>query len=174
MALLYGRAGRLTAKNGGFRPGQIFFTAEMALKLVGLGLAGYLGDGMNRFDGFIVLVSLVELAAKLIGGDGFCATHVAGGGGFITVLRAARLFRIFRAARAWGALRDVLRAVGYALPKAAPLSIVLFLFMVRLLLLAARGARRCLPITQAKPQALGWWVRFSSTMQSGLGRRLVR
>ena len=46
MALLYGRAGRLTAQNGGSRPGQV----EMALKLVALGGAGHKNSYWVRLD----------------------------------------------------------------------------------------------------------------------------
>lgn len=35
-------------------------TAECCLKLLGYGLAGFLTDGMNIFDAFIVLLSLVD------------------------------------------------------------------------------------------------------------------
>lgn len=37
----------------------VFFTIEMALKLVALGVVEYISDGMNKFDGFIVLVRCV-------------------------------------------------------------------------------------------------------------------
>ena len=38
MALLHGRAGRLTAENGGFRPGQAAGVAALRRELVGAGL----------------------------------------------------------------------------------------------------------------------------------------
>ena len=33
----------------------------MFIKLIGLGFKEYISDGMNQFDGMIVLISLVEL-----------------------------------------------------------------------------------------------------------------
>lgn len=36
------------------------FVAEMFIKLLGLGLRGYLTDGMNQFDALIVIISLTE------------------------------------------------------------------------------------------------------------------
>jgi hypothetical protein len=38
MALLYGRAGRLTAKNGGFRPGQCYENEHLAVMGVSIGV----------------------------------------------------------------------------------------------------------------------------------------
>ena len=49
------------------------FLLEMLLKLFGLGVATYVADSMNIFDGAIVFSSLVELAL--------------GGGGMLSVLR---------------------------------------------------------------------------------------
>ena len=33
----------------------------MGLKILGFGIKGYVGDKMNLFDGFIVLLSMIEL-----------------------------------------------------------------------------------------------------------------
>ncbi len=40
----------------------IIFTVEMGLKILGLGLAGYFRDNMNKFDCLIVIISLIELS----------------------------------------------------------------------------------------------------------------
>ena len=45
MAFLYGRTGRLTAKNGGFRPGQGFKKYVLAAKGAD-GVPGWLGSGV--------------------------------------------------------------------------------------------------------------------------------
>jgi hypothetical protein len=68
------------------------FILEMALKLCGLGLKGYVADAFNVFDGVIVTLSIVE---KLIPGDG---------AGF-SVFRTFRLLRVFKLARSWTSLR---------------------------------------------------------------------
>jgi len=39
-----------------------FFIVEMIIKLIALGVIGYLNDKMNIFDGTIVILSIVELA----------------------------------------------------------------------------------------------------------------
>jgi hypothetical protein len=100
----------------------LFFAAEMVLKLIGLGILDYLADPWNQFDGFIVITSLYELI-KLTVSDG------KGGGGGLTVLRAGRLFRVFRLARSWAALKDVLHTVSLSFGSLLPLSIILGLFM---------------------------------------------
>ena len=41
------------------------FLIEMILKLIGLGVKNYVLDRFNLFDGFIVIVSLIELAVEL-------------------------------------------------------------------------------------------------------------
>jgi len=62
-----------------------FFALEMVIKLFGMGPFKYCADGFNCFDGFIVIVSMVELYALS-----------GGGGGALTVLRGFRLLRVFR------------------------------------------------------------------------------
>ncbi|MDA8531997.1 ion transporter [bacterium] len=103
----------------------IFFAFEMVLKWIALGLMDYFADGFNRFDSFIVATSLFELALAAI--DPVPVAHKSGG--FITVLRAGRLFRVFKLARAWTALKKVLNTVASSLGSLLPLSIILFLFM---------------------------------------------
>ena len=102
----------------------LFFLFEMILKLIGLGIVEYLADTFNQFDAFIVITSMIELISALTASD-----DDESGGGFITVLRAGRLFRVFKLARSWDALRKVLQTVTKTLPDLLPLSIILCLFM---------------------------------------------
>lgn len=82
---------------------QVFswlFTAEMIIKLAGLGIKEYVRDRFNLFDAFIVMMSVVEnimfysIGNKLDSG--------------ITVLRSIRLLRIFKLARNWTSFRILL------------------------------------------------------------------
>ena len=100
---------------------SLFFLGEMLLKIWGLGIVMYLSDSFNVFDAFIVITSIVELLLQMAGSGS--------GGGFITVLRAGRLFRIFKLARAWDALQQVILTVTRSFEKILPLSIILLLFM---------------------------------------------
>eukprot|EP01049_Picozoa_sp_SAG25_P010899 SAG25_NODE_1248_length_3497_cov_2.088287_2_plen_540_part_00 len=101
----------------------LFFAVEMVLKLVGLGLVEYFAEPFNRFDAFIVVTSMYELI-KMTGDSAD-----QNSGGFITVLRAGRLFRVFRLARTWGDLKAVLVTISKTFSSLIPLSIILCLFM---------------------------------------------
>ena len=72
-----------------------------------------------------MITSIIELVAEAIATE----SSEGGGGGFITVLRAGRLFRIFKLARAWEALQKVIVTVTRSFNKILPLSIILLLFM---------------------------------------------
>ena len=68
----------------------ILFTLEMLLKMYSLGLQGYFVSLFNRFDSFVVLFSIIEVIliyAKVLPPLG------------VSVLRCARLLRVFKATR---------------------------------------------------------------------------
>ncbi|CAM9577398.1 unnamed protein product, partial [Choristocarpus tenellus] len=76
---------------------SLCFMLEMLLKLVALGVREYAQDNFNLFDGFIVVVGLVETIISppaILTGD----TGAVSGGG-ISALRSFRLFRVFKLAR---------------------------------------------------------------------------
>ena len=62
------------------------FTAELILKLIGLGIVRYLSDSLNYLDGLVVLFSWVEII-------------FLGGGGAISAFRTLRVFRLVRTVR---------------------------------------------------------------------------
>ena len=62
------------------------FTAELSLKLFGLGLVKYLSDSLNYLDSMVVLFSWVEII-------------FLGGGGAISAFRTLRVFRLVRTVR---------------------------------------------------------------------------
>ena len=39
---------------------MILFTVEMILKIIGLGIKGYINDSFNLFDAFVVIMSYVD------------------------------------------------------------------------------------------------------------------
>ena len=66
------------------------FTVEMLLKLYSLGLHGYAVSLFNRFDCFVVICSIIEAVltySRLMPPLG------------VSVLRCARLLRVFKATR---------------------------------------------------------------------------
>ena len=71
------------------------FTADMVLKMFGMGVTEYLKDKMNVFDALIVSLSLFEL---LIFGNG---------GSAISAFRSVRIFRIFRVLRMTRLIRQL-------------------------------------------------------------------
>lgn len=68
------------------------FTIEMIIKLIGLGIKLYVSDGFNIFDGIMVIISLMEILIFPEGGSNYSG---------LLVLRAFRLFRVFKLARGW-------------------------------------------------------------------------
>lgn len=56
------RQARLGAASNVF---TFVFAAECGLKLLGYGVAGFLGDGMNVFDALVVVVSLADTFASV-------------------------------------------------------------------------------------------------------------
>jgi hypothetical protein len=51
MALLYGRAGRLTAENGGFRPRRAVYIADLSAAVDVAGLATLAEEGFAKITG---------------------------------------------------------------------------------------------------------------------------
>ena len=73
------------------------FTFEMFFKLIGFGVKNYVKDKFNVFDGFIVVISLVDFSLSVSLDLEGSATGVMG------ALRALRLLRIIKLARHWKA-----------------------------------------------------------------------
>jgi hypothetical protein len=97
----------------------IIFTIEVVLKLIGLGVRGFSADKFNLFDGFIVVVSIVEMAIPSEG---------SGGGGAFGALRAFRLFRIFKIFRT-GDLRTLLDSIAFTVVAIKDYTILTILFV---------------------------------------------
>jgi hypothetical protein len=91
----------------------VAFAGEMVIKLLGLGTL-YFKDTFNLFDGFIVIVSFVEVAVKVKG---------------MTALRMFRLARIFKMARNWASLRNIIESLFRTLPKIGSMLCLLLIFM---------------------------------------------
>jgi hypothetical protein len=98
------------------------FIAELALKLLGLGVAKYFADGFNAFDFVIVMFSIVELLMPLLGGSG-------GGNSAMSALRGMRLFRLFKLARSWKGMRKTLHTLAVAAGTMGTLLIVWAMIM---------------------------------------------
>ena len=78
----------------------LVFAAEMMLKHLAHGGVAYWAEPFNRFDGVIVLTSLLDVASAYV------SVGIHG-----QVLRAFRLLRVFKLLRSWSSLQRVLNAL---------------------------------------------------------------
>ena len=72
----------------------VAFAAELAVKLLGLGIEEYFRDAFNTFDALVVVISLVEL--------------LLADSGSLSALRAFRILRILKLIRSWHTLQRFL------------------------------------------------------------------
>jgi len=94
---------------------NVVFTVEMVLKLAALGIPRYCQEGMNIFDGTLVLVTIVEIAT--------------GGGGGITALRTLRLIRLVKLMRKFKQLQLQVKVLVESLAAISSFCVLLGLYM---------------------------------------------
>jgi large-conductance mechanosensitive channel len=104
------------------------FLVEMVLKLYAYGLRRYFKSGFNTFDAIIVVSSGVEIIVGALTPGNF-DYRLAGGGGVLSVFRAARLFRVFKLAKSWKSLYRLLLTLQSAIGSIVPLFLVLMIFI---------------------------------------------
>ncbi|KAK3601868.1 hypothetical protein CHS0354_041799 [Potamilus streckersoni] len=111
---------------------SILFAVEMLMKLLAFGLLGYIKNGFNVFDGFIVILSLVELTQQ-------------GGASGLSVLRTFRLLRILKLVRFMPALRRQLVVMLRTMDNVATFFalLVLFMFIFSVLGMNVFGGKFC-------------------------------
>jgi hypothetical protein len=100
----------------------------MVIKLLGLGFKTYAKDSFNLFDAVIVTLSMVEFAVEMSGLDAL-------GGGAFQVLRAIRILRIFKLARRWKKLAQLLEKMYKTIIEIRTFAVLMLIFMVILMLL---------------------------------------
>lgn len=98
-----------------------YFCIEMFIKLVGFGVRGYCQDNMNIFDGFVVIISCIEVIMGFVGSGS--------GGNYLSVLRSFRLLRVFKLARSWKQLNQIISTIFTSLASISYLSLILLLFI---------------------------------------------
>ncbi|XP_067934639.1 muscle calcium channel subunit alpha-1-like isoform X2 [Watersipora subatra] len=99
----------------------LLFTLEMILKMYSMGLRAYFLSLFNRYDCFVVICSIVE--RTLVFANIFPAIGVS-------VLRCARLLRVFKVTRHWTSLRNLVASLLNSMRSIASLLLLLFLFIV--------------------------------------------
>lgn len=112
----------------------LVFVVEMLLKLPGLGVRLYVQDSFNVFDCLIVCVSVVETI--LTPPSFMAAKDGAAAGGGISALRSFRLFRVFKLARDWEAMRVLLDLIAKT---AVQMSNFMVLFLIFIYIYALMG-----------------------------------
>jgi len=96
----------------------------MLFKLIGLGPSNYKQDVYNKFDCFIVCISLIDWTIQMSVGD-----NVGPAGAVLQAFRAMRLLRIIKLARRWTALQDILGKIFKSLGELSIFCCLLLLFM---------------------------------------------
>ncbi len=99
----------------------VVFISEMILKIIGIGFKHYFSDPFNVFDCVIVVTTIFDIITSLIG---------INSGGVISALRAFRVVRVFKLAKAWKRFHFILRTTWKTLVDVSTFTIVLFLFMI--------------------------------------------
>ncbi|XP_055958149.1 muscle calcium channel subunit alpha-1 [Patella vulgata] len=124
----------------------VLFTFEMLLKMYSLGFQGYFVSLFNRFDSFVVLCSILEVV--------LIYTEVMPPLG-VSVLRCARLLRVFKATRYWSSLRNLVASLLNSMRSIASLLLLLFLFIVIFALLGMQlfGGRFNFDHSKMKPRS---------------------
>ncbi|KAJ3586956.1 hypothetical protein NHX12_013347, partial [Muraenolepis orangiensis] len=109
------------------------FAVEMFAKLVAMDPYYYFQEGWNCFDGFIVTLSLVELALADVEG--------------LSVLRSFRLLRVFKLAKSWPTLNMLIKIIGNSVGALGNLTLVLaiivFIFAVVGMQLFGKSYKDC-------------------------------
>jgi hypothetical protein len=100
------------------------FLGEMIIKLIGLGVKEYVLDKFNIFDGFIVMISTVEVILSYIN----IGSEVSSGGA-ISAFRGIRLLRVFKLARSWTSFQEILKKIGSSIKDIQTFSVLLALFI---------------------------------------------
>ncbi len=108
------------------------FTAEMFIKLLGLGWNLYKKDFMNLFDAFVVVFSIIEIGLDLNSkaNPGTETVPLP-----LSVLRAFRIFRLFKLVRSVETLRKILATLVSSLKSVVYLALLLCLVILIFILL---------------------------------------
>lgn len=96
------------------------FAFEMCFKIVFEGLRGYLGIAWHRFDCVVVVASLLDIGLR---SSSFQSSS-------LNVLRSVRVIRMFRLARTWKRLGNLLTVVANSVRPIFYVAVILILFLL--------------------------------------------
>lgn len=104
---------------------SIVFFIEMIIKLIGLGIRGYFVDKYNIFDGILVVLTAVDIVYS----NASSVSSGFNGKSQVTGLRAIRLLRVFKLAKSWKKLDNLIKTIWRTLIDVASFSVLLFLII---------------------------------------------
>ena len=101
------------------------FILECIIKLLGYGFIGYFHSGWNRFDFFVVIASLVDIAVANI--EGFDASFLKSFQ-IIRVLRVLRITRALRLIKSLKGLEKLIQTLSWSLTALANVLLLMLIF----------------------------------------------
>ncbi|CAD8210431.1 unnamed protein product [Paramecium octaurelia] len=102
------------------------FILEAILKLIALGIIGYMRNSWNQFDFFVVCASILDLVLDFSGNS--FVTFLKVGPQIARVFRVLRVTRLFRLVKQFQGLQKLIETALYSLP--AMLNVTALLFLV--------------------------------------------
>lgn len=96
----------------------------MGIKLYAMGVKEYWADRFNVFDGIIVALSTLEVILTYSAAGGGL-----GSGGVISAFRALRLLRVFKLARNWPSLQNLIETMTKTLADISYFAVLMLLFI---------------------------------------------
>jgi hypothetical protein len=111
------------------------FVIEFGLKVLALGPVWYFVDWWNRFDLFILLLSVASVGIDVSTGEHMCLTDastVQSGSQIsgLRVLRVIRLVRVFRLVRRAKGLQQMIRTLAMSIPQLGNIIILILIIMI--------------------------------------------
>jgi Ion transport protein len=107
------------------------FTVEMLIKITGMGPRNYIRDNFNIFDALIITLSVADVCLNFT----LTASQMTKGKGAISAFRAFRLMRVFKLAKSWTQLNNLIKTIMKSLRDISSFSILLLLLIYIYILL---------------------------------------
>jgi hypothetical protein len=121
----------------------------MILKMIGLGLSAYFSEFFNKFDCFIVLISIIDIAVSYSGINSP-----------LSAFKAFRLIRIFNVIQKWESMKVLLNTVQDSISNIINLGILMLFYLYMTTLLNKSLFSGILIDELGNPSRYGWSTTF--------------
>ena len=101
------------------------FIVELGLKIMGLGIVGYLSDALNYIDGTVVILSIIEMVFL----DSTAASSVFRAFQAFRILRTLRVIRMVRLLRALRSMKLLIKVIGETITSFMYIGVLLLIFI---------------------------------------------